>query len=170
MKRRRAFLSFHFEGEAHQAAMVQEMGVVRCNRVAAQSEWDTIRARGEDAVLRWIDLSMRNRSVVIVLIGPRTAKRKWVLYEIEKGWQLGKGILGIHVHNLVHRERERGPKGENPFDRFRYGEARFSTIVETHETPSRNAYQHIERHLAGWVEESIAIRSRYPGWQNPRHA
>ena len=39
-----------------------------------------------------------------VITGEHTAQRKWVQYEIKKSWDSGKGVLGIHIHNLEDSE------------------------------------------------------------------
>ena len=43
---------------------------------------------------------MAKRSCVVVLIGEKTAERKWINYEIKKAIELNKGIVGIYIHNL----------------------------------------------------------------------
>lgn len=36
-------------------------------------------------------------SCLVVLIGSTTSTRKWVKYEIQKAYELNKGIVGIYV-------------------------------------------------------------------------
>jgi hypothetical protein len=38
-----------------------------------------------------------------------------VTYEICKGWNEGKGVLGVHIHGLLDRERRASSKGASPF-------------------------------------------------------
>ena len=54
---------------------------------------------------------MRDKSCVIVLIGKKTAKRKWIRYEIKKAWKDGKGVVGIYIHNLKDKDGKKNIKG-----------------------------------------------------------
>ena len=54
------------------------------------------------AVQKWIDDQLTGRSCTIVAIGESTARRKWIDYEITKSWHDKKGVLGIHIHNLLN--------------------------------------------------------------------
>jgi hypothetical protein len=54
----------------------------------------------------------------VVLIGPATAGRKWINYEINKAWTDNKGVVGIHIHNLKDRFGNQSAKGANPFHMF----------------------------------------------------
>ena len=66
-------------------------------------------------IRNWINNQMRGKSCAIVLIGSQTSGRKWIRYEIEKAWNVGKGLLGIYIHNLEDRNGEQSRKGANPF-------------------------------------------------------
>lgn len=39
-------------------------------------------------------------------------------YEIEQAWKLGRGLVGIYIHNLANSVGEQAEKGHNPFDDF----------------------------------------------------
>lgn len=120
---------------------------------------------------------MEGRSCVVVLIGSQTARRKWINYEIEKGWNDGKGVVGIYIHRLKDQEGKQTVKGSNPFDfvkvdvgvpdylrRIQFRKIELSRIVKAHDPPytdSRDVYNYIEQRLADWVQEAIAIRKQY---------
>ena len=107
---------------------------------------------------------MYGRSCTIVLIGSRTADRKWIDYEIEKAWNDGKGLLGIHIHNLKDVSGNQSARGANPFYGFSVNGRRLSSIVKAYCPPykrSTNVYAHIEDNIADWVEEAIWIRRHY---------
>ena len=44
--------------------------------------------------------TMAKRSCLVVLIGATTSGRKWINYEIEKAYELNKGIVVIYIHGL----------------------------------------------------------------------
>lgn len=100
---RRGFYSFCFDDDQWRASKVRQMGVIEGDRALGDNDWEKLRNQGDDAVKRWIDKQMVGKSVV-VLIGARTAGRKFVQYEISRGWDNGMGVFGIYVHNLLDRD------------------------------------------------------------------
>lgn len=162
--RRKAFFSFHYRPDNWRAAQVRNMGVVEGNASVSDNDWETIKRGGNAAIRRWIDRQLKGKSCAIVLIGSKTAGRKWINYEIETAWNEGKGLLGIYVHNLKDRKGAQSAKGGNPFSSFTVGDRRLSGIVKAHSPPysgSRNVYSHIEANISEWVEEAIQIRKEY---------
>lgn len=57
---------------------------------------------------------MRDKSCLIVLIGEKTSERKWVNYEINRAWELGKAVCGVYIHKLENALGEQSSKGKNP--------------------------------------------------------
>jgi len=140
------------------------MGVIEGNQLVSGNTWEQIKQGGEPAIKRWINTQMAGKSVVIVCIGPKTSQRKYVKYEIEKGWKDRKGVLGIHIHNLKNLLGEQALKGSNPFASFTVNGTNLSSIAKTYDPPyttSTYVYEHINDNLAEWVEEAIMIRKRY---------
>jgi len=161
---RRAFFSFHYKKDHWRAAQVRNMGVIEGNRPVSDNDWEEIKRGGDTAIKRWIDEQMKGKSVVIVLIGSHTAGRKWIKYEIKRGWELGKGLLGIYIHNLKDENGNQSPKGRNPFDDFTLNGKKLSEIVKAYDPPystSKYVYDYIKTHLEDWVEEAIEIRGQY---------
>lgn len=122
--------------------------------------------KGDKAIQDWIDGQLKGRSCTVVLIGEKTAGRKWIKYEIEKSWNLGKGLVGIYIHNLKNQDEKQSDKGSNPFDSFTVGEdkKKLSGIVKAYDPPyktSTNVYNYISENLEDWVEEAIKIRDEY---------
>ena len=76
------------------------MGIVDGQKICNPNEWETIKRRSDDAIQKWIDENMRDRSCVVVLIGSQTANREWVQYEIKKAWKYRKALLGVYIHGL----------------------------------------------------------------------
>ncbi len=158
---RKAFCSFHFKPDSHRVSQVRNMGVIEGNRIVSSNRWEEIKEEGEDAIMEWIDGEMFGKSVAVVFIGEKTAGRKWVKYEIKKAWDDGKGVLGIHIHNLKNLAGEQASKGRNPFETFTVGGKTLSSIVKAYDPPyvtSTNVYKHINSNLADWMEEAIDIR------------
>ena len=162
---RKAFYSFHFAGDSWRAAQVRNMGFVESNSPASDHDWEAVKKGGEAAIKKWIDGQMFGRSVVIVLIGANTAGRPWINYEIRKGWDEGKGLLGLHIHNLMDKDGKQSPKGRNPFDEFTMENGtRLSQIVKVSNSMATNSkvvYEQIKCSIADLIEEAIEIRNRY---------
>ena len=164
MAKRRTFFSFHYKPNNWRASQVRNMGVVEGNQPVSDNDWEEVTEGGDDAIKNWIDDQMKGRSCVIVLIGNKTAGRKWIKYEIEKAWNSGKGLLGIYIHGLKNQDREQSSKGKNPFDAFTVGEEKLPNIVKAYDPPfktSRYVYDHIAENIADWTEEAISIRENY---------
>ncbi len=161
---RKAFYSFHYDPDNWRASKVRNMGVVEKNPLASSNKWEEIKQEGDDAIERWINANQKGRSIVIVLIGAKTAGRKWVKYEIEKGWNDGRALLGIHIHNLEDRLGNQSSKGSNPFGAFSVDGKKLSSVVKAYDPPrstSSGVYNYISANLADWIEEAIAIRKLY---------
>jgi hypothetical protein len=163
----RVYLSFHYERDAQRVSQVRQMGAIQGQRLLSANSWEQVRRGGSLAIRRWIGHEMRNRSCVVVLIGIHTSERKWVTYEIRRGWKEGRGVVGVHIHRLLNLEGKRSAKGRNPFYPLTVRSAgrRLSSIAKTYDPPfstSKLVYAHIANNLEEWVEEAIAIRKRYP--------
>lgn len=163
---RRAFYSFHYQPDNWRASQVRNMGVVEGNKPATDNDWESVKKGGDKAIQKWIDDQLSGRSCAVVLIGAKTAGRKWINYEIEKAWSDGKGVLGVYVHNLKDSAEKQSTKGSNPFDEFTIdsGRKKLSSVVKAYDPPyvtSTNVYKHIADNLADWIEEAIKIRDKY---------
>ncbi len=162
---RRVFYSFHYKPDSWRVSQVRNMGVVEGNRPATDNEWETVKNGKDPAIEKWIDEQMTGKSGVAVLIGSKTANRKWINYEIDKAWNEGRGVFGIYVHNLKDSNGNQCIQGGNPFYYVKPdGATRLSSIVKVYDPPyktSENAYDYIKQHFAEWMEESISIRSKY---------
>ncbi len=161
MAKRQVFYSFHFKNDVMRVQQVRNMGVIEGNTPVSPNDWEEVKRQGDASIEKWIDNNMKYRSCVIVLVGSDTANRKWVRYEIEKAWKDGKGVVGIHIHNLKCPNNGYGTKGQNPFERFDFGDRKFSDIVKCYNPSSYDAYNDIKNNIDSWIEEAIAIRSKY---------
>ena len=166
MAKRQVFYSFHFKNDCWRAGQVRNIGVVEGNEPVSENDWEEIKKKGDDNVKKWINSQLSGRSCTIVLIGEKTAGRKWIKYEIEKSWNDSKGVLGIYIHNLKDDTGNNSNKGKNPFDDFtmKRDDAKLSTIVEVYDPPytdSKKVYNHISENISQWIEEAITIRNDY---------
>ena len=96
---RKVFYSFHFDNDNWRAGQVRNMGVVEGNQPVSGNKWEEIK-QSEASIKRWIDDNLKDKSCLIVLIGEKTSERKWVKYEIERAWELGKAVCGIYIDRL----------------------------------------------------------------------
>jgi hypothetical protein len=161
MARVPVFYSFHFDNDAMRAQQVRNIGAFDGNEPVLANEWESIRRRGDAAIERWIDDNMKRRDCVVVLIGSDTASRKWVLYEISKAHNEGRGLLGIYIHNLNCPRLGKCAKGPNPFDYVKLdGWRPLSNLYPTYDPTSWDAYGEISRNITGWVDHAVAQRRR----------
>jgi MTH538 TIR-like domain (DUF1863) len=140
------------------------MGVIEGNRDVSDNDWEAVKSGGHKAIKVWIDGQLYGRSCTVVLVGEKTAGRKWVKYEIEESWKAGKGVVGIYIHNLEDCDGNQSQKDGNPFDDFTVGRKKLSTVVKLYDPPYKSSsyvYKHIKKNIAGWVEEAIQIRNSY---------
>lgn len=161
---RKVFYSFHYKQDSWRASQVRNAGVVEGNRPASDNDWEEITDAGAPAIRRWIDRQLAGKSCAVVLIGRSTAGRKWIRYEITEAWNAGKGVLGVHVHNLKDGLGRQTVKGRNPFEDIILDSGkRLSTVVKAYDPPyttSTYVHAHIRTNLAAWVEKAIEIRKR----------
>lgn len=163
---RKTFFSFHYVPDSWRASQVRNIGTVEGNEPVKDNEWETITGGGDAAIKKWIDGQLSGRSCAVVLIGSATAGRKWINYEIEQAWNASKGVVGIHIHNLLNSQQAQSAKGANPFETFtmKNDGKKLSSIVKTYDPPyskSTEVYAHIKNNLSKWVEEAVSIRDAY---------
>ncbi|WBG91748.1 TIR domain-containing protein [Pantoea piersonii] len=163
MTKRNCFYSFHYIPDNWRAATVRSIGAIEGNSPTSDNNWETVKKGGEAAIKKWIADEMYGKSCIVVLVGSDTANRKWINHEIIKGWDDGKGVVGIYIHGLKDSGGNTSTKGDNPFDYIGYGNTgkMLSTIVKCYNptgSTSQEKYNWIKKHLANAVEEAITIR------------
>ncbi|WP_182310447.1 TIR domain-containing protein [Aeromonas media] len=163
MTKRNCFYSFHYIPDNWRAATVRNIGAIDGNSPTSDNNWETVKKGGDAAIKKWIADEMYGKSCIVVLVGSDTADRKWINHEIVKGWDDGKGVVGIYIHGLKDSEGNTSTKGDNPFDYIKYGDTgkKLSTIVKCYNptgSTSQEKYNWIKEHLANAVEEAITIR------------
>ena len=161
---RKVFFSFHHKADHWRAGTVRSIGAISGNEPVSDNAWEEIKKGGDAAIKKWIDSQLEGRSCTIVLIGAKTAGRKWIEYEIKKTWDDDKGLLGIYIHNLKDKDGDHSAKGRNPFEGFTVGDMYMSNIAKAYNPPMKDSgevYSYIARNLADWVEEAIIIRGNH---------
>ncbi len=136
---RRVFFSFHYKEDNWRAAQVRNMGVIEGNTPVSDNDWEEIKRGGDKAIEEWIIDQLKNRSCTVVLVGEKTAGRKWIKYEIKRSWELGKGVVGICIHNLKNSKGEQSKKGRNPFNDFKIEEENMANIVKLYDPPYKTS-------------------------------
>lgn len=153
------FYSFHFANDVMRVQLVRNMGMIEGNEPVSKNDWETVKKDGDAAVEKWIDDNMKYKRCVVVLIGEDTHERPWVIHEIKKAWKDGRGLLGIHIHNLKCPNNGTCSKGTNPFSQFKFTEKDGTVVVpKVYDPPAGDAYNHIQTNLAKWVDDAIAQR------------
>lgn len=115
MAKKQVFFSFEYLVDNWRVGQVRNMGKVDSSSTFSNNEWEEVKEKSDTKIEEWIDAQLKMRSCLIVLVGSTTSGRKWINYEINKAYELGKGIVGIHIHNLQNSEEKQTEKGSNPF-------------------------------------------------------
>lgn len=68
--------------------VVRNIESIEGNTPVSPNKWEEIKNSGDKQIKDWMEENMKGKSCLIVLVGEETAKRKWVKYEIEKGWKM----------------------------------------------------------------------------------
>jgi hypothetical protein len=161
MKKPQVFYSFHFDNDVFRVQQVRNIGVIEGNEPVSKNDWEQA-GRTPGGIEKWIDATMKYKSCVVVLIGSETALRPWVRYEIAKGWDDGKGLVGIYIHNLKDPRTASGfpyvgtcRQGSNPFSQVKLQNGLdLSSYVTCHNPDPRDTYNDIARNLSTWVESA----------------
>jgi hypothetical protein len=163
---RKAFFSFHYDNDCWRTQQVRNIGFIDGSKPVSANAWEEVRKGGDAAIEKWIANQLDGRSCTVVLVGAETADRPWVIHEIVKSWNLGKGVVGIRVHNLKDEARQQSVAGPNPFDKVTLGDTPLSSIVKLYRpiSPiSTEAYAAIAKGIASWIDEAIEIRNKFKG-------
>ncbi|HET7175979.1 MAG TPA: TIR domain-containing protein [Gammaproteobacteria bacterium] len=118
---RKIFFSFHYQRDSWRVNQVRNSWLTHgtANSFIDAAAWETIRRKGAKSIKGWIDRQLEGTSVTVVLIGQETSDREYVLYEIERSYDLGKGLLGIYIHQLKNEDGDSDFwAGANPFTKI----------------------------------------------------
>jgi len=160
---RRTFFSFHYERDNWRSSIVRNSWVTQDREAAGfwdASLWEDAKKKGSEALKKLIQQGLKNTSVTVVLIGNKTAERRWVKYEIIESHNKSKGLLGVYIHNIRDRDRYRDNKGLNPFDSIYIEEGArktyFSRLYPTYDYINDDGYNN----LGNWIEKAATKAGR----------
>lgn len=160
---RQVFFSFHHQRDNWRANQVRNSWVTKDREAAGfwdAAEWEEVKRKDTASIHKWIDKQMEGTSVTVVLIGAETSTRDHVGYEISQSYKLGKGIVGVRIHNLKNREGKTDSSGNNPLDLWKVTENGFdkllSSIYKTYDYVSDNGYNN----LGNWIETAAKVARR----------
>ena len=161
---RRVFFSFHFDNDYWRTQQVRNMGLLEGQALCTPNVWEEVKRKGDAAIRKWIEDNMHGKSCVVVLVGSQTHLRPWVLHEISKGWNDGKGVLAIRVDKLLDSSGRPSSVGLNPLSKVTFPNSqRTLADVLPLKTPagldSKAVYASISSNIEAWIEEAIRIRS-----------
>ena len=159
MAKHQVFFSFEYLKDVWRAAQVREMGKVSNSSTFSDNDWEEVKSKNDKDIKKWIDDQMEKRSCIVVLIGKTTSERKWVKYEIEKAYELNKGIVGIYIHNLKDQDGKQTEKGNNPFYSIYTNSnerlSKYVTCFDSIYVSSKNVYDDISSNIEDLIENAI---------------
>lgn len=158
MAKRQVFFSFHYDNDNFRARQVRDMGKEDNSSTFSDNDWEEVKEKTDTKIKEWIDEQLNKRSCLVVLIGEKTANRKWINYEIEKAYELNKGIVGIYIHKLKNSLGEQDKKGNNPFDYLTLDEKKISKYIKCFESSCSSSiyvYDDIKENIKDLIEDGI---------------
>lgn len=163
--KRRVFFSFHFDNDYWRTQQVRNIGALEGQAVCTPNAWEEVKKKGDAAVERWIEENMRGKSCLVCLVGSQTASRPWVIHEISKAWNDGKGVVAIRINKLLDVNGRPSVAGANPLSRIHFSTksgtlADVARLKEPAGWDSRAVYASISANIETWIEEAIRIRNQ----------
>lgn len=163
---RNVFFSFHFANDFWRTQQVRNINALEGQAIYTPNAWEEVKRKGSGAVEAWIDSNLKGKTCVVVLVGSETAERPWVRREIVKGWDGGKGVVGIRIHRLLDTSSNQSVAGANPFERISHGVggpklSSMVNLIDPAGSDSKQVYASIRDGIEGWIEDAIRIRNRY---------
>lgn len=156
---KKCFLSFHYKPDNWRVSQVRQIGSIEEQPLLDSNGWEAIKKDGDAAIEKWIADNMKGKECLIVLVGEKTAGRRWVKYEIKKAWKDGLGVFAIYIHKLKDAAGEQATKGANPFTGLTVdGEAVNGTVYDPPYSTSTYVYDHIKENISTWVSDAINAR------------
>ena len=154
---RRVFFSFHYKNDVWRANQIRNSWVTQGREAAGfidAADFEKIKQQGDNAVKRWIDGQLSGTSVTVVLIGTETNTRPYVQYEVQKSYEKGNGLLGVHLHNCKDRYGNVCPKGETTFGELgkdnKGNSVYFFQVAKIYDYVDDDGY----RNLGKWIEDA----------------
>lgn len=151
---RKVFYSFHFDNDNWRAGQIRNIGTLEGDKPVNGNRWEEVKEKSEFVIKEWIEENLKDKSCLVVLIGEKTSERKWVKYEIDRAWELGKAVCGVYIHKLSDRLGKQSSKGKNPLPNY-------IPVFESNYQNSTYVYDDIKENIAGLVDKAIKLRQNY---------
>jgi hypothetical protein len=161
---RKVFFSFHYDRDIRRVVQIRNSWRIRAGNETQpfldKAEWESIRRTSASAVENWIEKQLSGTSVTVVLIGSQTFNREWVKHEIRRSHELGKGILGIYIHNVRDPQLGTDQRGKNPLEHWSASahgrEIPFTKLYNTYDWVNDNGFTN----FAAWIEKAAREAGR----------
>lgn len=114
---RRVFFSFHYQRDIWRVNQIRNLPNVIDTAAAGfqdASLWEEAKSKGDATVQKLIDEGLKYTTVTVVMIGAKTANRKFIDYEIAQSIARGNGIVGVQIHHLKNKDGETDLLGATP--------------------------------------------------------
>ena len=155
---KRVFFSFHYKNDVWRANQVRNSWVTQDRESAGfidSADFEKIKEEGDDAVKKWIDEQLQNTSVTVVLIGADTSNRKYVRYELQKSYEKGNVIIGVHIHNQKDKDGNTSTKGSTTLGEL--GKDSTGKTLYYHDI-TKGTYDYIDdngyENLGNWIDNA----------------
>jgi hypothetical protein len=156
---KKCFLSFHYQLDNWRVSQIKQIGAIEEQPVLDANKWEEVKKRGDSAIESWIAQNMNGKECLVVLVGEKTAGRRWVKHEIKKAWKDGLGVLAIHIHKLQDSNGKQATKGTDPFTGITVdGVAVTGMVYDPPYTGSKDAYDYIATNIKTWVGNAVKAR------------
>lgn len=163
---RPVFLSFDYAMDLPRASMIRDMVRSSGDYVFFDINWTVLCHLPEETVRHMIDDQLARCDCLLVLVTEKTAQCSMVNYEIQKAYEMKKGIVGIYAHHLRPEPTLSAQKGANPFFYLRtVNKERLCTYLSCYDPPftsTRFAYDDIYSRLDIMIEEAIRLKEMIP--------
>jgi hypothetical protein len=156
---KKCFMSFHYKLDNWRVSQVKQIGAIEEQPLLESNKWEEIKKKGDAAIEQWIATNMKGKECLVVLVGEKTAGRRWVKHEIKKAWKDGLGVLAIHIHNLKDVDGVQSAKGSNPFTGLTVDSiAVTGKVYDPPYTTSTNVYDYIKSNIESWIGDAVKAR------------
>lgn len=156
------FYSFHYAQDSWRVQQVINMGALEGQALLESQDWEAVKRKGDAAVKRWINEQMAYKKAVVVLIGSKTASRRWVKHEIVEAWNRKKPLVGVRIHGLADRSGTADVRGPNPFASIALPSGRslgdYVPVFDPSGRNSKEVHASIAVNISSWVD-SAYVRS-----------
>ena len=160
---RRVFFSFHYQRDIVRASQVRNSWVTQERSTAGfwdSAAWEQVVKDGDASIKSWIERQLDGTSITVVLIGAETAERRYVIHEIQRSYDLRKGLLGIRINGLKNFQGNADYPGPNPFDRVWVesprGRQYLSALCPLYDYVRDNGYSNMN----AWIEAAAKAAGR----------